>query len=116
MGATVAAARVAGLGVGGEVVAAGGGAGIEKAGRHGWDAGRLAGRGAGRIVDDLAAAPVDCAPPGELRWSVVEAAQVTGLTAYDAAYLVLAVETGLELATCDRQLRAAAARAGVPCI
>ena len=83
---------------------------------NGWRAGRLSEEAARGIIDDLTAAPVDTAPPGELRWSVVEAAKVTGLTAYDAAYLVLAVETGLELATCDQQLRTAAERAGVTCI
>ena len=92
------------------------GAEVANAIRHGWRAGRLSEEAARGMVDDLLAAPVDTAPPGELRWSVVEAAKVTGLTAYDAAYLVLAVETGLELATCDRDLRAAAERAGVTCI
>jgi prevent-host-death family protein len=37
-----------------------------------------------------------------------------GLTAYDAAYLELAMREGLPLATLDRQLREAAARLGVP--
>lgn len=36
------------------------------------------------------------------------------LTAYDAAYLALAIEMRLPLATLDKQLRAAAAREGVP--
>lgn len=92
------------------------GAEVANAIRNGWRAGRLSEEAARGIADDLMAAPVDTAPPGELRWSVVEAAKVTGLTAYDAAYLVLAVETGLELATCDQQLRTAAERAGVTCI
>ena len=113
---TVGAAVLDRLRVDRAVVPAIWGAEVANAVRNGWHAGRLSERAARRIVDDLAAAPVDCAPPGELRWSVVEAAQVTGLTAYDAAYLVLAVETGLELATCDQQLRTAAERAGVPCI
>ena len=92
------------------------GAEVANAIRNGWHAGRLSEEAARGIVEDLTAAPVDTAPPGELRWSGVEAAKVTGLTAYDAAYLVLAVETGLELATCDQQLRAAAERAGVTCM
>ena len=92
------------------------GAEVANAIRNGWRAGRLSEEAARGIIDDLTAAPVDTAPPGELRWSVVEAAKVTGLTAYDAAYLVLAVETGLELASCDQQLRTAAERAGVTCI
>ncbi len=37
-----------------------------------------------------------------------------GLTAYDAAYLALALEMHLPLATLDKQLRAAATREGVP--
>jgi predicted nucleic acid-binding protein len=39
-----------------------------------------------------------------------------GLTAYDAAYLLLAQATGLRLATLDRALRAAAVAAGVPVV
>ena len=92
------------------------GAEVANAVRNGWHAGRLTEQAARRIVDDLAIAPVDAAPPGEVRWSVVETAKETGLTAYDAAYLVLALETGLELATCDRELRAVAERAGVACL
>jgi predicted nucleic acid-binding protein len=37
-----------------------------------------------------------------------------GLTAYDAAYLELAMRLGLPLATDDRSLRVAAERSGVP--
>lgn len=39
-----------------------------------------------------------------------------GLTAYDAAYLELAVRTGLPLATLDVRLSEAARRAGVPLV
>jgi predicted nucleic acid-binding protein len=48
--------------------------------------------------------------------ALLEIAHQTGLSAYDASYLLLAVDMGLELATCDRQLRAAAERVGVVCI
>lgn len=37
----------------------------------------------------------------------------TGLTAYDAEYLHLAIQRNADLLTCDRQLAAAAAREGV---
>lgn len=115
-GGPVGAAVLDRLGRDRAVVPAIWGAEVANAVRSGWHAGRLSEAAARRIVDDLAVAPVDVAPPGELRWSVIEAAEITGLTAYDAAYLVLAVETGLELATCDQQLRAAAERAGISCI
>jgi len=36
------------------------------------------------------------------------------LSAYDAAYLSLAIDSGLSIATLDSRLRAAATRAGVP--
>ncbi|MDO8306858.1 MAG: type II toxin-antitoxin system VapC family toxin [Actinomycetota bacterium] len=45
---------------------------------------------------------------------LVALAHAYGLTAYDAAYLALAMHGGLPLATLDRRLAAAASRAGVP--
>lgn len=47
---------------------------------------------------------------------VVNLAREQGLTAYDASYLDLAMREGLPLATQDDDLRAAAARVGVPLI
>ncbi|GAB4329125.1 MAG: type II toxin-antitoxin system VapC family toxin [Dehalococcoidia bacterium] len=44
---------------------------------------------------------------------VLELARDQGLTAYDAAYLSLALHEGLPLATEDRELRAGATRVGV---
>lgn len=44
---------------------------------------------------------------------VLETARALELTAYDAAYLALAVRRGLPLATIDERLRDAAARAGI---
>ena len=41
-------------------------------------------------------------------------ADTHGLTAYDAAYLELAMRRGVPLATLDQELRAAASAAGVP--
>lgn len=45
---------------------------------------------------------------------VLDLAREHGLTAYDAAYLELAMREGLVLATEDMALRAAAERTGVP--
>ena len=45
---------------------------------------------------------------------IAELALAHGLTAYDAAYLALALAEGLPLATLDRRLRAAAQAEGVP--
>gem|GEM_PF-1565183 len=39
-----------------------------------------------------------------------------GLTSYDAAYLELAMRANLPLATLDKELRAAAKKAGVKCL
>ncbi|MSR86763.1 PIN domain-containing protein [Candidatus Peribacteria bacterium] len=45
--------------------------------------------------------------------SILPIARKYGLTAYDAAYLELAIRRGLPLATLDKKLRAAAKEAGV---
>jgi predicted nucleic acid-binding protein len=45
---------------------------------------------------------------------ILDLAERHQLTAYDAAYLALAIESKLPLATLDKQLIAAAAREGVP--
>jgi predicted nucleic acid-binding protein len=45
---------------------------------------------------------------------VLDLARTHGLSAYDAAYLELAMREGLPLATQDEALRAAAQRVGVP--
>lgn len=56
---------------------------------------------------------VDMETPS-LAWSQTLAlAEQYGLTAYDAAYLELALRKGLPLATLDRDLRGAATRAGI---
>jgi predicted nucleic acid-binding protein len=74
----------------------------------------------GRIVAGEAAAamgrlrrlPLDDAGAGS-DGAVVGLAMAHGLTAYDAAYLALAQERGLPLATLDRKLAQAARREGV---
>lgn len=43
-------------------------------------------------------------------------ARTHGLTLYDSAYLELALRLSLPLATLDKDLRAAARKAGVPCL
>jgi predicted nucleic acid-binding protein len=48
------------------------------------------------------------------RAEVLVLARQEGRTAYDAAYLELAMREGLPIATLDRQLREAAGRVGVP--
>lgn len=48
--------------------------------------------------------------------STLQLAQQNTLTFYDAAYLEQAKRTGAPLASKDRALRVAAARAGVPCL
>lgn len=52
----------------------------------------------------------------ETMWRVQALAQEHTLSAYDAAYLELALRKGLELATLDRRLITAAKAAGVRCI
>ena len=67
-------------------------------------------------LDLLSALPVEAA--GGSPWAALRAAwslaRTHGLTTYDAAYLALAMERGVPLATLDRRLRRAARAAGVP--
>ena len=66
------------------------------------------------FIEDLAALPIRIAAIGPLNWAaILNLAEHHRLTAYDAAYLDLAVRTGLPLATLDLDLRKAAAVAGV---
>ena len=68
----------------------------------------------------MLAAVIDCSitavPDHQETRALLDVAHQTGLSAYDASYLLLAIDMGLELATCDQQLRAAAGRVGVVCI
>jgi predicted nucleic acid-binding protein len=52
-------------------------------------------------------------PVGGILETVIPLAREHGLSAYDAAYLDVAVRTGLTLATADGQLEGAARKAGV---
>jgi predicted nucleic acid-binding protein len=63
----------------------------------------------------LSALPIEVDAEGAARaWrETLMLAQAHGLTAYDAAYLELALRHGAELATLDKDLRAAASGLGV---
>ena len=65
------------------------------------------------LVEDIHVA-LDPDPPSI--GSVVALAREHGVTAYDAAYLSLALRRGLPLATADKALGEAAANCGVPLI
>lgn len=77
--------------------------------------GRLDAQRVDRFVEVLLALPVivDHGEPGVLVPAVVRIARAQRLTAYDAAYLELAMRVGLPLATRNTSLRAAADRVGV---
>lgn len=60
----------------------------------------------------LASLPIDVAPAAEIA-DLVASATRHDLTAYDAAYLLLAATTGTPLATLDQKLARAARDAGV---
>lgn len=76
---------------------------------------RLSSADAAARLNVLAALPVQADDEGVARaWrETALIAEAEGLTVYDAAYLELAIRTGGELATLDRDLRAAATRRGV---
>lgn len=69
-----------------------------------------------RFLGLVAALPIVIAEPMDIRQvgDLMALARRHGLTAYDAAYLHLAVERRAPLATRDKALRAAASAAGVP--
>ncbi|MCP5365596.1 MAG: type II toxin-antitoxin system VapC family toxin [Hyphomicrobiales bacterium] len=70
------------------------------------------------MLELIGALPIatDDEHPDTILPQVLTLARAEGLTAYDAAYLELAMRKGLPLATKDRALSAAARRCGVLCI
>jgi predicted nucleic acid-binding protein len=74
---------------------------------------RISVKDAQQFLDDLEVLPIqiDTADRNSLRKRVFPLAKQSGLTAYDAAYLELAVRKSLPLATLDGQLREAAREA-----
>jgi len=77
--------------------------------------GRIEGERVARFARDLSAIPIRIeAPYQPATWdAVIRIATEHQLTVYDAAYLELAQQTGLPLATLDGGLRKAALAAGV---
>lgn len=78
--------------------------------------GRLDAAGAARFMELVLTLPiaVDPASRGSGLRKAHRLARARGLSAYDAAYLELALRHGIPLATLDAQLRDAAAAEGVP--
>lgn len=68
-----------------------------------------------RFISLVRTLPIDVvqASPGRILGEVLALATETGLSAYDAAYLDLAIREGLPLATLDKAMKKAAKRTGV---
>jgi len=80
--------------------------------------GRITAIQVNEFINDLAALPIRIEPPSEpAQWPTILAlAEAHRLTAYDAAYLELALRTALPLATLDGDLHKAARAEGAPLI
>lgn len=78
--------------------------------------GRIDGAGAARFMELVLSLPIVVDPVSRSRaFNVTHAlARTHGLSAYDAAYLDVALRQGVSLATLDARLRSAAAAEGVP--
>ena len=76
--------------------------------------GRITEAQATRFLDLLGSLPIRIEQFGGDPMAILAAARRHGLSAYDAAYLILAERLALPLATVDEQLRAACRSAGVP--
>lgn len=76
--------------------------------------GRVTAEQISEFVDDLSALPIRIEPPsGPAQWpAIISLAEKHRFTAYDAAYLELALRTGLPLATLDGDLKEAARAEG----
>ena len=79
---------------------------------------RIQSRDLQEFADILGDTPIqiDATTPERSLREVLHLAEATGLTAYDACYLELAIRTGAQLATIDRQLRTVAGANGVRCL
>lgn len=77
--------------------------------------GRISAADVSRYVDLLSALPISPEPEttGRVFGQVLPLAVSSGLSAYDAAYLDLAMRHGLALATQDKAMRKAARKAGI---
>jgi predicted nucleic acid-binding protein len=79
---------------------------------------RISGRLAQSFLDDLVVLPIELEQvPSDIVFSRIQSlSRKYGLTAYDAAYLDLALERGLPLATLDEDLMRASRTAGIELI
>ncbi|MDO5534690.1 MAG: type II toxin-antitoxin system VapC family toxin [Propionibacteriaceae bacterium] len=78
--------------------------------------GRLSAADTDRALNLLAGLPVELAEIDPSMPTLLACARQYGLTTYDAAYLLLAMQGGLALATRDARLAEAASSAGVPLV
>jgi len=76
--------------------------------------GRLTEAQAARFVTLLSTLPINVDLASSPMTTLLAAGRLHKLSAYDAAYFILAARDGIPLATQDRALRAAAKTAGVP--
>jgi len=76
--------------------------------------GRLTEAQAARFVTLLSTLPINVDLASPPMTTLLAAGRLHKLSAYDAAYFILAARDGIPLATQDRALRAAAKTAGVP--
>jgi len=78
--------------------------------------GRLTEADANRFISLFDSLPIhlDQESPNKIRVRILEIGRKHRLSAYDSAYLELAMREGLHLATRDKTLRSAALKSGVP--